>query len=72
MKNVIRQSYDVVKAPSPFKEDLLNTLLESRGSITDRMGNRFWGKPGFLASVYAVIVVTIIVYGIWLPSSIEI
>ena len=72
MKKIIRQSYDIIEAPSPFKEELLNTLLEPRDGIMDRMGDRFWKKPGFLVSMAAVIIVAIIVYGIWLPGSIEI
>jgi hypothetical protein len=72
MKRIIEQSYDIIEAPSPFKERLLNELLESRDGIMGRIGKRFWEKPGFLASITAVIIVAVLIYGIWLPGNVEI
>lgn len=72
MKRVIEQSYSRVNAPSPFKEQLLSELLESGDGIMSKISSKFWKKPGFLASITAVIIVAVIVYGIWLPGSIAI
>ena len=72
MKKIIEQSYSRVEAPSPFREQLHSELLISSGGIMDKMGNRFWKKPGFLALIAVVIIVAVIIYGVWLPGSIEI
>ena len=72
MKKLIEQSYDIINTPSPFRERLLNELLESSDGLMDKIGKSFWKKPGFIVSIASVIIVAVIIYGIWLPDSIVI
>ena len=72
MRKIIEQSYNPIEVPAQFREQLLGELLESSDSLMGKMSNNFWKKPNLLASVAAVIIVAIIIYGIYLPGSIEI
>ena len=71
MKEFVEKAYDRVEIPPVYKVELLDKLLH----LDDAKAKEpviLWRKPSFWASMTAAVTMVVIIYGIWLPTSIQI
>lgn len=70
MKKIIEQLYAKVEVPLDYRIKLLDRLVSVRGDVAIAQGEALRRRPGRWVLLAAIIILALIIYGLWLPTTI--
>ena len=69
-EKTLQEAFGPTTLSAEYRNQLLKDLITKMSSNMKASKSRFWKKPELWIAVTAVVVLSVIAYGIWLPYSV--